>query len=58
MRMYEVNFAHRTHGKQWSRRIVAVKGYALSAIRKALKQENDLRTRLYVESVHLIAEEA
>lgn len=56
MRIYEVNFGHRKYGKRWSQESVSVKGYALDAIRRAVKMQNGTGKQLYVESVHLIAE--
>ena len=57
MRIYEVHFAHKKHGANWSRRKVAVRGFVLDAIRKALKRENGQARNLRVEEVRLLATE-
>ncbi len=57
MRIYSVNFAHRTQGPNWSSERVAVRGYAEEAITKARKSFNVKKWNgaLRVESVVLVA---
>lgn len=57
MRMYEVNFAHKSYGSRFSSEKVVVNGFALAAIKKALSLQNGTRKQLLVESVHLLDEE-
>lgn len=54
IRLYEVSFAHRRHGTNWAWSRVAVRGFALAAIRKALSREGRNRRNLRVEEVRLI----
>lgn len=57
IRLYEVSFSHKYYGKNWSASCVAVRGFALAAIKKALSWEGSDRRNLRVEEVRLIGME-
>lgn len=57
MRIYEIGFAHRAYGENWSSTRVCVRGYADEAIKmaKRLPDVKKWNGALRVESVKLLA---
>jgi hypothetical protein len=55
MNIYEVSFGHKRWGSNWSVENIAVKGFVLAAISKAMRLKKNSK-QLYITSVELLAE--